>query len=188
MLNADIILLIILGGFVLYGFWFGLIHALGGLIGVVVASIVASRLYVPIGAWAIHVFGGNDNLMRILAFTFIFIIVTRLVGFVFWIGEKVFKFISVLPFLKTINRMAGALLGLLEGLFLVGGIIFVIALFPVPGTAQRALQNSNVARRLVNTYRVLTPLLPKALRDFDPKTYFPNLPEIPPPPLNTPQQ
>lgn len=179
--NADIILLIILGGFVLYGFWFGLIHALGGLVGVVVGSILATRLYAPVAGWAMSIFGGNQNVMRILAFSILFVLVTRLVGFLFYLAEKLFGFISVIPFMKTINRLAGAILGFIEGAFVVGGIIFVMAFLPIPGRTEASLRSSRVAAYLVRTYRVMQPFLPRALRDFDPSTYF-RIPPAPPPP------
>jgi len=179
--NADVILLIILGGFVLYGLWFGLIHALGGLVGVIVGSIITTRFYIPIAGWAMSVFGGNPNFMRVLTFSILFVVVTRLVGLLFYIFEKIFGFISVIPFMKTINRLAGAILGFIEGVFVVGGIIFIMAFFPIPGPTQTALQTSRVASYLVRTYRVMQPFLPHILRDFDPSAYF-HIPLAPPPP------
>lgn len=171
--NADIILLILLGGFVLYGFWFGLIHAIGGLVGVVFGTLFAGRLYEPVSRWLTPIFGLDQNVLRILSFAISFIIINRLVGFVFWIIEKVFRVVAVIPFLKTINRLAGALFGLIEGIFLLGGIIFIMARFPVATSWQDQLKQSNVARYLVSTYSVMTPLLPRQLRDFDPSSYFP---------------
>lgn len=181
--TVDLILLIILFGFVLYGFWFGLIHTLGGLVGVVVASIFATRLYEPLGEWALLIFGGPSNIIRVIIFIIVFFLITRLVGFVFYIAERIFKFISIVPFLKSINRLLGAILGFAEGVFLVGGILFVMAITPLPRLEQ-ALQYSNVARYLVNTYRVMTPLLPRELREFDPSDYFriPNPREVLPVP------
>lgn len=170
--TVDLILLIILFGFVLYGFWFGLIHALGGLVGVVVASILATRFYEPLSEWALLVFGGSTNLVRMVTFIITFFLITRLVGFAFFIAERIFKFISIIPFLKSINRLLGAILGLAEGIFLVGGILFVMAVVPFGPRVEQALQYSNVARYLVNTYRVMTPLLPRELREFDFSNYF----------------
>jgi membrane protein required for colicin V production len=169
---VDILLLIILGGFVLYGFWFGLIHTLGGLVGVIVASLVSTRLYVPLSEWAQLVFGGNDNIVRVITFIVLFILITRLVGFLFYILERIFRVIAVLPFLKSINRLGGAVLGLIEGVFLVGGILLFIAIFPVGTRVDQAIQQSDVARYLVNTYRVIVPLLPSQIREFDISDYF----------------
>lgn len=182
--TVDLILLIILGGFILYGFWFGLIHTLGGLVGVIIASIVSTRLYAPVADWAQAIFGGSENIVKVIVFIILFILITRIVGFLFFIVDRIFNFISVLPFLKTINRLAGSVLGFIEGVFLVGGILFVIAVFPVGERVESAIQHSNVARYLVNTYRVIVPLLPAQLREFNPSDYFeipavPELPELP---------
>src|SRR3989339_1763645 len=101
MINADIILLIILGGFVLYGLWFGLIQTLGGLVGVIVGSLLASRMYIPIAAWITDIFGVGENLSKVIAFIIIFVIIQRLVGFIFYLVDRIFKFISIIPFLKS---------------------------------------------------------------------------------------
>lgn len=170
--TLDLILYILLGGFILYGLWFGLIHALGGLIGVIFGTLFASRLYEPVTRWISPIFGGDPNLLRILSFSIAFIIINRVVGFGFWIIEKIFKVISVLPFLKSVNRLAGAAFGFLEGVFVLGGILFIIARFPLAVPWQKQVQESKVAQSLVRTYTVMTPLLPRALREFDPSTYF----------------
>lgn len=170
--TVDLILLIILFGFVLYGFWFGLIHTLGGLVGVVIASILATRLYEPLGEWAHLIFGGPLNIVEVITFIIVFFLITRVVGFAFYIAERIFKFISIIPFLKSINRLLGAILGFAEGVFLVGGVILVMAVVPLGSRVERALSASSVARYLVGTYRVMTPLLPRELREFDLSNYF----------------
>ncbi|MBI4281179.1 CvpA family protein [Candidatus Uhrbacteria bacterium] len=168
----DLLLYILLGGFALYGFWFGLIHTLGGLVGVVLSSVFASRLYEPLAAKLFPLVDGDPNAVRAITFIAVFIIITRLVGFVFWILERVFKIIAVIPFLKSINRLAGAVFGFLEGVFLLGGIIFVLARFPVVTSWQPSLHKSPVAHSLARTYSVLVPLLPRELREFEVEKYF----------------
>ncbi len=172
MINADIILLIILGGFVLYGLWFGLIQTLGGLVGVIVGSLLASRMYIPIAAWITDIFGVGENLSKVIAFIIIFVIIQRLVGFIFYLVDRIFKFISIIPFLKSLNRLAGAVLGFIEGALVIGAILFFVAQYPISETIENSLQESQVANRLVRSYRVLSPLLPQELRDFDPSDYF----------------
>ncbi|MDP3985446.1 MAG: CvpA family protein [bacterium] len=172
MFTIDALLLILLGGFVLYGFWFGLIHTLGGLVGVVIASIFAGRLSEPFAVWIQPIVGGNPALVRLIVFVLAFIIITRLVGFIFWLLERAFKIISIIPFLKTINRLLGACLGFLEGVFLLGAILFVMAELPLAKTWHEPVRKSEVARYLVRTYSIMAPLLPASLRDFDPGTFF----------------
>ncbi|HSD12429.1 MAG TPA: CvpA family protein, partial [Patescibacteria group bacterium] len=108
---VDISLLVALGGFVLYGFWFGIIHMVGALLGVVVGAVAAGRLYGPVAHWLLPFVGSNENLAKILGFFIVFVLVNKLVGLAFWIIEKIFKFISIIPFLKTFNRLLGAALG-----------------------------------------------------------------------------
>lgn len=172
MLTPDIILLILLGAFVLYGFWFGLIHAVGGLVGVVVGSLFAGRLYEPVSRWIAPIFGSDQNILRVISFIASFLIINRLVGFGFWIIEKMFGVVAIIPFLKSINRLAGAFFGFLEGIFVLGGILFILARFPISYPYQDQVRESRIARYLVSTYSVMTPLLPRTLRDFDPSTYF----------------
>ncbi|MBI4133160.1 CvpA family protein [Candidatus Uhrbacteria bacterium] len=170
--TVDVVLLLILMGFVLYGFWFGFIHALGGLVGVVLGTLFASRLYEPVAHWLAPLFDAHPNTVRILAFSIAFILINRVVGFGFWVLERIFRIIAIIPFLKTINRLAGALFGFLEGAFVLGGILFILARFPIDVPWERQLQESNLAHQLVRAYSVMTPLLPQALRDFDPSSFF----------------
>ena len=71
---------------------------------------------------------------------------------------------SLFPFLKSINRLSGALLGLVEGVLAVGLIVYVIAKFA--GNAQwltGSLSASKVAHWLVWASSFLVSLLPEAL-------------------------
>lgn len=160
----DVILLLVLFGFVFFGFWTGLIHALGGLVGVVAGAVVASRVFEPLAQKWDFFFGGNTNLARIVIFLIIFVVVNRLAGLGFWIIEKAFKIISFIPFLKTINRLGGAIFGAIEGVLVIGVTLYVAAKFPLGDNFVKALQSSDVAKKLIETSGVLTPLLPEILK------------------------
>ncbi len=56
----DLILIIILGGFVLFGLWFGFIHTLGSLLGIVVGAFVAGHYYSGFADWGSFIWGGGD--------------------------------------------------------------------------------------------------------------------------------
>ena len=77
---VDISLLVLLGGFALYGLWFGIIHMIGTLIGLIFGAIVAGRAYVPFAAWLAPHVGGNENLAKVIGFFVLFVLVTKLVG------------------------------------------------------------------------------------------------------------
>ncbi|MBU1146153.1 CvpA family protein, partial [Patescibacteria group bacterium] len=99
MILFDLILILILGGFVLYGLWFGLINTLGVLVGTIAGAFLAARWYEPVADWAGFLFGGHTNLAKVVCFLILFIIINRLVGLVFWLIDKIFSFFKIIPFL-----------------------------------------------------------------------------------------
>jgi len=161
----DIVLLIILAGFVFYGLFFGLIRTLGSLVGVVVGAFVASHYYIPIFNWARDLFFGFDNLGKVIAFVLLFTLVNRLIGFIFIILDRTFDVISIIPFLKTFNRLAGAILGFIEGALVLGLILYVSARYSfLPGFFAEWLVNSRVVPFLLKFTNLLLPLLPDVLK------------------------
>lgn len=160
----DLVLLLVLAGFAFTGFWFGLIHMVGSLVGLVAASIVAGKYFDVVSLKLSFLFGGNDNLGRIIIFILIFLIVTRLVGLVFWLIGRLFKIISILPFIKTANRIGGAIIGLIEGIILVSLVLFLVARYPLGPTITNALSNSVVVDYLLGVATQLAPLLPDVVQ------------------------
>src|SRR3989338_241187 len=159
----DTVLLVILIMFVSFGFWFGLVHSLGALVGVVAGAFIAGRSFEPMAQWIHTVVGGSLNIERVIVFILIFTIVNRIVGFIFWLVERLYKVVAVLPFLKTIDRLLGAAFAFLEGAFVLGLTLSVALHFKIP-LLQAAVSNSNLAKTLVNISKFLEPLLPAALR------------------------
>ncbi|MEA3249475.1 MAG: CvpA family protein [Patescibacteria group bacterium] len=160
----DVTLLIALGGFVLAGLWFGIIHMIGSVVGLVLGAFLAGRFYGQVADLLIPFVGGNENLAKIIAFIALFVLVTRLVGLAFHVVEKIFKFIAVLPFLKTFNRLLGAALGLLEGTLVIGLVVYFAGKFPISSVFAALLADSQVARALNSVGKLLAPLLPAAVR------------------------
>jgi len=164
--HTDIILLIILGGFTLFGLWFGFIHTLGSVVGTFVGAFVSSHYYDPISSWIWSMTGGNENLVKLIVFVLLFIIANRLVGFGFWILEKFFNIIKIIPFLSTINRLLGGILGLAEGTLVIGLTLFFISKFPFSDWVLGSILTSRVAATLINISSILWPLLPAALKQI----------------------
>lgn len=159
----DLVLLIALGGFVLYGLWFGFIHMVGTVAGLVFGALVAGWYY-PVGSSWLQHYLGNANVANFIAFFVIFVLVTRLVGLVFWIVEKAFGFISVIPFLMTFNRLLGAALGLVEGALVLGLAVWFAARFPFSVPFVDAMQSSAFAHILNFAGGLLAVLMPTALK------------------------
>jgi len=159
----DFVLLLVLFGFILFGFWFGLIHTLGALVGTVVGVFLASRWYDGAAAWVQYTFTGSLNVWKVIIFILLFILINRLIGLLFYILEKAFNIVTVLPFLKSINRIAGAVLGLLEGAVVVGAVVFISSRFPF-GLEQKIFAASQLKTYFLGVFNVLLPFVPQALK------------------------
>ena len=161
----DIILLIILAGFVFYGLFFGLIRTVGALAGVVVGAWLASRWYLPVFDWAQDLFFGHNNLGKVLTFIVLFTVINRIVGLVFALLDRTFHLIAIIPFLKTINRLGGAVFGFALGGLSLGLILYVASRYAIIETFfGQWLVDSRVAPFLVKFVDVLKPLLPEMLK------------------------
>lgn len=161
----DVALLIILAGFVFYGIFFGLIKTIGNIVGVVVGAFLASHFYIQVFYWAKDLFFGYENLGKVITFIVLFTIVNRVVGLVFALVDRSFHLISIIPFLKTINRLGGAVLGFIMGALIVGLIIYVASRYAIVGYfAGDMLASSKIAPFLVKFAGILTPLLPEMLK------------------------
>ena len=165
MLLIDVILIVVLAGFVFYGLFFGFIRTLGVFIGLIAAAFLASRLYLPVAYWLESFFFGYNNLGKILIFVVLFILINRLTGFLFYLLNKTFNLISIIPFLKTFNRLGGAVLGFLTGALSIGLFIYVISRYSLIETLfGNWFAQSEFAPFFLKFANVLLPLLPEALK------------------------
>ena len=160
----DLILLLSVFAFVLAGLWFGFVHAFGAVIGTVLSVLIAGRYYDSWGEAASSIFFGNVNLSRMVMFFVIMILVNRLIGVIFWMIEKAFKIVSVIPFMKTFNAILGGILGFIEGVLVVGGALYIAARYPISAHFADALSASSIGVWLLHAFGLLSPLLPEALR------------------------
>jgi len=160
----DLIALIVLGGFVLYGLWFGIIHMAGSLIGFVAGAFIAGRLYEQVSGGLAPFIGGNQNLADIISFFVLFLLITRLVALLFSLLEKIFNVVAVLPFLKTFNRLLGALFGLIEGTLVLGLAVYFAGRFPFFDGFGPLLDESILADALNLIGLAVSPLLPQAVQ------------------------
>ena len=125
----DTILVFTLVCFIFYGFLFGLIRTFGSLAGLVIGVLYANAIYLTVFSWVDEIFFGYSNIGKFVVFLIIFTIVDRLVCLGFSLLDKAFNIISILPFLKTINRLSGALLGFLMGIVAIGLALFILSTF-----------------------------------------------------------
>lgn len=165
MSTFDVVLLISLAGFVFYGIFFGLIRTFGTFAGVLVGAFLASRFYLPISDWLNSFFFGYENLGKVLVFILLFSLFNRLTGFAFYLLDRAFNIISIIPFLKTFNRLGGAILGFITGSLILGLILYVASKYAIVGYwFGDNLVNSKVAPFLLKVANFLLPLLPEVLK------------------------
>ncbi|MFA4818548.1 MAG: CvpA family protein [Patescibacteria group bacterium] len=169
----DLLLILTLFGFIWFGIWFGAIHMLGGLIGTVLGAYTAGQFTLPITLWLANSFGLGSLWIKLAVFILLFVITNRIVGFIFYLIDRIFKFVSVIPFLKTINRLAGAVFGLLEGMLVIGLTLYFASHLQLPLLFQMAIASSSVAAKLIGFAEILVPLLPDIIRQA--KSYIPGI-------------
>lgn len=164
---VDVILIVILAGFVFFGLFFGFVHTLGALVGTLAGAFIAGRSYEAV-AQAVHSgIPGSLNVQRVIAFILIFTLVNRAVGLIFWAAEKTVNFLSFIPFLKTINRLAGAALGFVEGSLVIGATLYLATRHPF-WIIPRFIAESRLDDFFVGIAAIVIPLLPRALKLLQP--------------------
>lgn len=150
----DLILILVLFAFALFGFWFGLIHALGALVGTLVGAVVASRYYT---IWS------ASNLTKVITFVILFTIASRLTGLVFLGIEKVFNLAKLIPGISMVNRLTGGFFGLLEGAIVLGAVLYFGQRLPFPPFLE-LINASDLAKLLIKVGGIVVPLFPEVLR------------------------
>lgn len=151
----DLILILIVFTFVLFGLWFGLVHALGGLLGTLVGAVIAVKYF---KRWAV------TNLGQVISFIVLFTLGSRITGFIFYGIERVLKVSNIIPGIKTLNRLAGGILGLAEGCIVVGiGLLFA-SKFPFLALLTQ-IGKSEIAQFLIGVGTTVLPFFPRVLKE-----------------------
>jgi uncharacterized membrane protein required for colicin V production len=172
----DIILLVIGFGYVWGGWWTGLIQSIGGLVGLFVGEVVAGRTYEKFATVMSPVFAGNQIVAKVFAFLLIFLLVAKLVGALFWVVNKMFNIIAIVPGMKFANHVGGAFFGLIEASLFIGiGLQFLVRL-PISASFASFVHNSFVATYALNITGWLVPLLPGVIKQAEDATK--NIPSI----------
>ncbi len=146
MILVDIVLLLIILSFVGRGWRSGFVEALGELIGAVIAFVVARYFAPGLGQILVLLMPGRLGLAQFIGFVIVFIIVIRLVGWLFTLADKILKIITSLPIISSVNKIIGAILGLFTGIVLVGSSVYVVLSLRLDPTLLTWLGGSTVAR------------------------------------------
>ena len=162
----DYILLAIIAIFTWVGFWSGFISTLGRFLGLFIGAAFASRYYIMLAPSWQWVFFDSQKITEIALFIIIFILISRAVGLIFWILDKIFNFIRFFPFLTTINRLLGGLLGLLEGIVFLGLVLFLLTKYQVSQELLETINRSVIADTLLAMTFIIQPFLAETFRSL----------------------
>ena len=107
MLIVDYILLAIMAYSIIWGFRKGLIQAVGGLLGMIGAIVLASRLFEPVAQKIAPIigFGNSMNLARMVSFVAILLGVNYGISLIVALAERAYEAFAILPFMKFGNRL-----------------------------------------------------------------------------------
>ncbi|MFQ5996078.1 MAG: CvpA family protein [Dehalococcoidales bacterium] len=155
----DIIIIVPMAIATLIGLRIGIIKAVLSLAGVIIGVILAGRFYAALSEQLTFI--PQENLAKIAAFAFILIGVMLVAG----ILASVLKWLASIVMLGWINRLGGAVFGLVLGAIFCGVLLAIWAKF----LGTRVITESGLAMLLLDRFPMVLALLPEefdALRSF----------------------
>lgn len=156
----DLVMLLVIVGFGAFGFALGLIQVVGSLVGMVAGAWLANLWYPALGSAIARYLPWGKSVVDNVAFVTIFLLVNRLFGLVLFVANRVLNLLKFIPFMKSLNRIGGGVLGLLEGVLMLGIVLeFASKLSPLPWVGT-LLEQSVVAPLILAIVHLLTPFLP----------------------------
>jgi membrane protein required for colicin V production len=156
----DIVVLVILAISAFSGLRVGLIKVVFTIVGIIVGIVLAGHFSDSLGAKMTFI--SNPGWAKIAAFAIILVVVLIIFGV---LAAFLSKLIS-LVLLGWVNRLAGAILGLLVGAFFMGAILSIWINYLGPSNT---VANSALANFLLDKFPIALGLLPS---NFDPVRDF----------------
>ncbi|HNV12571.1 MAG TPA: CvpA family protein [bacterium] len=161
----DIILLIFLSLFVIYGFYVGLVRMALNLLASILGIILSIKFYDAFYELFPFIGFGSDSLGKVISFIVVLSIISFILSFGFKLLGKILKIITSLPVISLANRLAGGAFGLIQGLFIIGAILFVLSYYAVlNGLLNFVISNSEISPVFIKAVYWLKPFIPEALK------------------------
>jgi uncharacterized membrane protein required for colicin V production len=139
-----------------------LIRAVGNLIGLIAGAYIASHIYLRVYEFLDKIIPGNPDIGKVVVFVVIFTLISRIISWLITLLEQLFNVISIIPFLKTANRVLGLLFGLAEGIFSLGVAFYILNRhLPEAIPLAKWIGHSHLAPWLIKVSKLLAPILPE---------------------------
>jgi membrane protein required for colicin V production len=145
----------------LVGAWRGLVFEVLSLAGWLAAFVVAQVLAPQVAAW-LPMGNASVALRYAAAFALVFVLTVFAAGLMAWLVKKVVEAVGLRP----IDRVLGAVFGLLRGLVLLLAVTVVVGMTPMAQAS--AWQESAGAPILQSLLRAVKPLLPETFGKYLP--------------------
>lgn len=136
--------------------------AIGGLVGLIIGVFVATKYFALVAGS----FGGEAWTLPV-AFFVLFFLTSYAVGLVFWVANKIFNIVSIIPFAKTVNRLLGAAFGFLQGVFLMSVALYVLDRYFFFIDVENIFGGSQAAGAFTAVGRIMSPLMPSLLSEIE---------------------
>ena len=154
----DIVVIVFLAISTITGLRKGLIKTIIPLVGIIIAVVLAGRFYGSVADW-LSTWLHSPSQANIAGFAIIFVavVIASLI-----IASLLSKFLSLL-LLGWVDKLGGAILGLVMGGLVCGAILTIITKYNFPGM-EGTIHDSNLASFFVAHFNMVLPFLPS---DFD---------------------
>jgi membrane protein required for colicin V production len=144
---VDILIWLVLAGFVIKGFSKGLIRQVCSLLGFLVGGWAALKYHIYLADASRHLIHLPSHLATILSFIFIFLIV----GLLFFLLGHLLTAMFRIVLLGGVNRLGGVVLGALEGAFILCLVLYAGVSKPVPTKIKGYILESRSAEPFIAT-------------------------------------
>jgi len=159
MTYVDLALIVVVGGAATLGFYHGLVRQLAGIIGVIVAVILAGRYGGEVGV-ALTAVVDDAALTSIAGYVIVFLAVSSLVSLLASVLHRVVN----LLFFGWLDQAGGALIGALQGCLFCTALFHFVYAFSDAGVRD-LLAGSRLAALIVAPFSgMIEPLIPLVLR------------------------
>ena len=160
-IDLSIMIIILLN--IIIGIYRGIIRGIINLLGLMVAIFLAIFWFKEVGEYInLHTQLSKD-IANLLGFVLIFFSIYLIARIIEIILKKIFSLLLI----SWIDTLGGALFGLIKGLLIVGILLVIITLVPLPVFFKEQLENSFLANRLA----VMTTIIYDYFKDWLPSSF-----------------
>lgn len=142
------------------GLFNGFILSIGAFAGLLLGVWLGGKWYAFIAPWIGTKLGLEIPIANIIAFVVIFFIVSRISTLVFWLLKKIWH---MLPLGKFTDHILGMIVGLCEGIIMIGVTLQFAATMPIPKQWSEKIVQSKIAPYMIVSAKLIWPFAEKGI-------------------------